>query len=115
MAYTPDRGDIVHLQFDPASGQEMKGPHFGFVVSSKAFNSRGLAMVCPISQGGAAVARTYGTVVTLMGSGADTQGAVHCHQLKSLDWRVRKAKFKEAVPELIIDDVAARIEAILFE
>ena len=115
MAYTPDRGDIVHLQFDPASGQEMKGPHFGFVVSSKAFNSRGLAMVCPISQGGAAVARTYGTVDTLMGSGTDTQGAVHCHQLKSLDWRVRKAKFKEAVPDLIIDDVAARIEAILFE
>jgi mRNA interferase ChpB len=115
MAYTPQRGDIVHLQFDPASGQEIKAPHFGLVVSAKAFNSRGLAMVCPISQGGAAAARTYGTVVTLMGSGTDTQGAIHCHQLKSLDWRVRKAKFKETVPALVIDDVAARIEAILFE
>jgi mRNA interferase ChpB len=115
MAYTPDRGDIVHLQFDPASGQEMKGPHFGLVVSAKIFNSRGLAMICPISQGGAATARTYGTVVTLMGSGTDTQGAVHCHQLKSLDWRVRKAKFKEAVPAAIMDDVTARIEAILSE
>ena len=115
MAYTPDRGDIVHLQFDPASGQKMKGPHFGFVVSSKVFNSRGLAMICPISQGGAAAARTYATVVTLMGSGTDTQGAVHCHQLKALDWRVRKAKFKEAAPTAIIDDVAARIEVILFE
>jgi mRNA interferase ChpB len=115
MVYIPDRGDIVHLQFDPASGQEMMGSHFGLVVSVKAFNSRGLAMICPVSQGGAAAARTYGTVVTLMGSGSDTQGAIHCHQLKSLDWRVRKAKFKEAVPAAIIDDVAARIEAILFE
>lgn len=115
MAYTPDRGDIVHLQFDPASGQEMKGPRFGLVVSSKLFNSRGLAMVCPISQGEAAAARTYGTVVTLIGSGTDTQGAVHCHQLKSLDWRVRKAKLKEAAPAPIVDDVAARLEAILFE
>lgn len=115
MAYTPDRGDIVHLQFDPASGQEMKGPHFGLVVSAKAFNSRGLAMMCPISQGEAAVARTYGTVVTLMGSGTSTQGAIHCHQLKSLDWRVRKAKFNEKAPSFILDDVAARIEAILFE
>ena len=115
MAYTPDRGDIVHLQFDPASAQEMKGPHFGLVISAKAFNSRGLAMICPISQGGAATARTYGTVVTLMGSGTDTQGAIHCHQMKSLDWRVRKAKLKEAVPTEIIEDVAARIEAILFE
>lgn len=114
MAYIPDRGDIVHLQFDPASGQEMKGPHFGLVVSAKLFNSRGLAMICPISQGEAAAARTHGTVVTLMGLGIDTQGAVHCHQLKALDWRVRKAKFKEKVPQEINDDVAARIEAILF-
>lgn len=115
MAYTPDRGDIVHLQFDPASGQEMKGPHFGFVVSAKAFNSRGLAMLCPISQGEAAAARSYGTVVTLMGSGTNTQGAIHCHQLKSLDWRIRRAKFKEKAPSVIFDDVAARVEAILFE
>ena len=113
MAYTPDRGDIVHLQFDPSSGQEMKGPHFGLVVSAKDFNVRGLVLICPISQGEANAARTYGTVVTLMGSGTETQGAVHCHQLKSLDWRVRKAKLKESVPSFIIDDVLARIDAIM--
>ena len=113
MRYIPDRGDIVHLQFDPASGQEMKGPHFGLIISSKEFNSRGLAMVCPISQGAADSARTYGTVVTLMGSGTDTQGAVHCHQLKSLDWRIRKAKRQERAPTVVLDEVMARIEAIL--
>ena len=115
MAYTPNRGDVIHLQFDPASGREMKGPHFGLVLSGKAFNRQGLAMVCPISQGVAASARTYGTVVTRMGTGMDTQGAVHCHQLKSLDWQVRKAKFKGAVPQYVMDEVAARVEAILFE
>ncbi|WP_029147630.1 type II toxin-antitoxin system PemK/MazF family toxin [Methylophilus sp. 5] len=115
MAYVPARGDIVHLQFDPSSGQEMKGPHFGLVVSAKLFNQRGLAMICPISQGAAAAARTHGTVVTLMGSGTETQGAVHCHQLKSLDWRVRQAKFKEAAPSFVLDEVAMRIEAILAE
>jgi mRNA interferase ChpB len=115
MAYVPDRGDIVHLEFDPASGQEMKGPHFGLVVSSKLFNKQGLAMICPISQGEAALRRTYGTVVTLMGCGTDTQGAVHCHQLKSLDWRQRKAKFKESVPQAIVDEVAARLQPILFD
>ena len=47
---TPERGDILHLQFDPASGREMKGNHFCLVVSPKAFNARfKLAMVCPIS------------------------------------------------------------------
>jgi len=111
--YVPDRGDIVHLQFDPASGQEMKGPHFGLVVSSKEFNNHGLAMICPISQGAAASPRTYGTVVTLMGSATDTQGAVHCHQLKSLDWRTRKAKLRERAPAVVMDEVMARLEAIL--
>lgn len=113
MAYTPKRGDIVHLQFDPSSGHEMKGPHFGLVLSSKLFNQQGLAMICPISQGAAQAARTYGTVVTLMGSGTETQGAVHCHQLKALDWRARKAKFVEDVPAIVTDEVWARVEAIL--
>ena len=113
MAYTPERGDIVHLQFAPAAGHEMKGQHFGLVVSPKAFNRLGLAVICPISQGGAASARTYGTVVTLMGCGTDTQGAVHCHQVKSLDWMARKAKRKEAVPDFVMDEVLARLEAII--
>ena len=115
MAYVPDRGHIVHLQFDPASGREMKGPHYGLVLSGKLFNQQGLAVVCPISQGEAASARTYGTVVTLMGSGLDTQGAVHCHQLKALDWRQRKAKLKEVVPQSLTEDVLARGGAILFD
>ena len=113
MAYVPNRGDIVHLEFDPASGRVMKGPHYGLVLSVKAFNKMGLAVVCPISQGAADVARIYGTVVSLMGTGTDTQGAVHCHQLKSLDWQQRKAKFKEAAPDYVMDEVSARLEAIL--
>ncbi len=115
MAYLPNRGDIVHLDFDPASGREMNGPHFGLVLSGKQFNQHGLAMICPISQGAAAAARTYGTVVTLMGSGTDTQGAIHCHQLKSLDWRARSVLLKETVPQTILDEALARVEAILFD
>ena len=114
MAYVPDRGHIIYLQFDPASGHEMKGPHFALVISAKAFNARGLAMVCPISQGAAAGARTHGTMVSLMGTGTDTQGMVHCHQLKALDWRDRLAQFKESVGADVSDEVAGRREAILF-
>lgn len=114
MAYVPQRGDIVHLAFDPSSGKEMKGLNFVLVLSSRPFNQQGLAMVCPISQGLAAAVRTQGTVVSLTGSGTDTQGAVHCHQLKALDWQARRARLKEAAPQYIVDEVLARVEAILF-
>ena len=115
MAYVPNRGDIVHLEFDPASGREMNGLHLGLVLSGKVFNQQGLAMICPVSQGAAASARTYGTIVTLMGAGTDTQGAVHCHQLKSLDWRERRVRFKETVPQYVVDEALARVEAILLD
>ena len=85
------------------------------MLSGKVFNQQGLAMICPISQGSAAAARTYGTVVTLLGAGTDTQGAIHCHQLKSLNWRAGNIRLKETVPQYIIDEALARIEAILFE
>lgn len=114
MAFVPKRGDIVHLTFDPASGNEMLGKHYGLVISGNIFNVSGLAMICPISQGAAANARSIGTLVTLMGSGTDTQGTVHCHQLKSLDWRARKAQFKEIAPDFIMEEVAGKLEAILF-
>ena len=99
----PERGDILHLAFDPASGREMKGDHYCLVVSPRAFNERfRQAMVCPISQGMAGPARAGGFLVTLMGTGMRTAGNVHVHQLKSLDWAVRKARKLERAPEHIV-------------
>lgn len=113
MAYNPKKGDILHIALDPAAGHEMKGYHFALVISGDVFNKLGLAVICPISQGVANVARSYGTVVTLMGSGTETQGLIHCHQVKSLDWISRKARFKEVAPDFIVDDVIARVQAII--
>lgn len=114
--YIPDKGDIFHLNFDPSSGKEIKGGRFALALSPKAFNrATGLVFVCPISQGNAAAARSGGMISTLLGAGTETQGNVHCHQLKSLDWQIRKASFKETVPDYVLDDVLARIGAVLFD
>lgn len=109
MAYIPSRGDIIHIDFDPASGREMKGAHYALVISPTVFNRSGLALVCPISQGAAESARSRSFLVTLMGTGTDTQGAIHCHQLKCLDWQARKARFREAVPDYLMDEVTGRM------
>jgi mRNA interferase ChpB len=111
---TPDRGDILHLQFDPASGHEMKGDHFCVVVSPKAFNARmKLAWVCPISGGSAEIARSGGFLVPLMGAGLRTDGSIHTHQIKALDWQARRAALVEKAPTEIMEQVLDGLRAVL--
>jgi mRNA interferase ChpB len=109
----PERGDILHLQFDPASGKEMLGKHFCLVVSPRSFNNRfRLAVVCPISGGASEVARNSGFLVSLMGCGLRTDGSVHAHQLKSLDWTARQASFVEKVPDALLQEVLECLVAV---
>ena len=111
---TPDRGDILHLAFDPASGREMKGNHFCLVVSPRAFNARfKLAMVCPVSGGAAEAARSAGFLVSLMGHGLRTDGQIHAHQIKSLDWAWRQATLVERVPEQLVQEVLECLRSVL--
>ncbi len=111
---TPERGDILHLAFDPASGREMKGKHFCLVVSPREFNARfKLAMVCPISGGVAEVARSAGFLVSLMGQGLRTDGQVHAHQIKSLDWSSRQATLVERAPDVIVQEVLDCLQSVL--
>lgn len=82
----------------------------------KAFNQRfRLAMVCPISGGAAPVARDTGFLVPLLGAGLKTDGCVHAHQIKSLDWAVRKASLIERAPPHIVSQVLGCLMSVLEE
>ena len=108
-------GDIIHLNFDPAAGQEMKGAHFALVLSIRSFNQSGLVVACHITQGAQSNARTAGFAVSLMACGTETQGIVLCHQTKTLDWRARGASRRESVPDDVLQDVLDRYRSILPE
>lgn len=91
----------------------MKGNHFCLVVSPQSFNARfRLAMVCPISGGAADVARNSGFLVPLTGTGLRTDGSIHAHQLKSLDWATRRADLVEKVPDAILQEVLDCLVAV---
>lgn len=110
---TPDRGDILHLALDPASGREMKSDYFCLVVSPREFNGCfKLAMVCPISGGMAEVARNAGFLVSLMGHGLHTDGQVHAHQIKSLDWASSRASFVKNAPEFLVQEVLDCLQSV---
>ncbi|MGE7990218.1 type II toxin-antitoxin system ChpB family toxin [Pseudomonas sp. NPDC089554] len=108
------RGDIVNVNLEPTVGREQQG-HFrpAMVLTPVAYNSAGLAIIVPITQGGS-YARHAGFAVTLSGAGTQTQGVILCNQLRSVDLEARGAKRIETAPEMVIDDALARVQA-LFE
>ena len=86
--YVPQKGDFVTLSFDPQSGHEQKGHRPALVVSNTLFNSRtGLAIVCPLTN----TDRHFPFHVAVIANPAAT-GFVMVEQVKSIDFRARKAK-----------------------
>lgn len=108
----PDRGDILHLGLDPASGREQQGRRYVLVLTLSEFNRFGLALVAPITQGGQ-FARENGFTVPLMGSVGKTQGVVLCNQVRMLDFKERAGVLIESAPLTVVDDVLARIRTLL--
>lgn len=110
--FTPKRGDIIKLSFDPALGKELRGFRPAFVLSPEKFNRFGSVLLCPITQGGS-FARENHWAVPLMGTGTETQGVILCNQIRTIDYKAREARFVEAVPDVLIDEVLARAITLL--
>lgn len=89
----------------------MKDKHFALVISNDDFNESGMAMVCPITQG--TFHREGGFTTTLMGTGTKTQGVIIANQAQILDLKGRNATFIEYVDSDILDEVLAKVQAIL--
>ena len=108
-AFVPERGDVVWLGFDPQAGHEQSGKRPALVVSPIEYNRKvGLALVCPVTSR----VKGYPFEVSLP-PGLKAQGAVLSDQVKSLDWRVRKAQYLCRVPDAVMDEVVGRILALV--
>jgi mRNA interferase MazF len=109
MAYVPERGDVVWISFNPQAGHEQAGRRPAVVLSPQAYNRKvGLAIFCPITN----QSKGYPFEVVLPQE-ADVTGVILSDQVKSLDWRVRKAEFKARLPEEVINEVLAKLGTLL--
>ena len=107
--YVPERGDIVWLQFTPQAGHEQAGHRPALVISPRSYNRRvGLALFCPVSS----QVKGYPFEVALP-PGLKATGAILSDQVKSLDWRVRKAKRVCTVPDGVLEETIARVLALV--
>ena len=107
------RGEIWIVSLDPTAGHEQRGTRPIVIVSPAAFNElTGAPVVLPITTGGR-FARRRGFAVSLDGAGTVTTGVIRCDQPRVLDLAVRNGKRLEAVPQPIMEEVLARLAAIL--
>ena len=109
MAYTPERGDIVWITLNPQAGHEQAGRRPAVVLSPAAYNGKvGLAILCPITS----QIKGYPFEVQIPGGLAIT-GVILADQVKSLDWRARKAEFVDTLPAATIAEVLQKLHALL--
>ena len=110
MSYEPRKGDIVSLFFDSQSGHEQNGWRPALVISNDLFNSRtGLAMVCPITK----TDHGYPFHVAI-DEPTGTDGLVMVDQIRSIDFRGRRAKFIGEASGSLVDEVLAILDACLY-
>lgn len=106
---TPDRGDIIYLDFNSQTGREQAGRRPAIVLSPIEFNrTTGYASVCPISN----TTRPWGFHVHLP-EGFAVEGVIITDQLKNLDFRARNATIKEKAPDDVIELCLKQIRTFL--
>ena len=110
-AYIPERGDAVWISLDPQASHQLAGRRPALVLSPSNYNGRvGLALLCPITS----QVKGYPFEVPLP-VGLPVTGVVGADQVKSLDWRRRKASRIGAIPEEVVAEVVRRLQTLLQE
>lgn len=107
MAYVPERGDIIWIDFDPQAGREQARHRPALVLSPKTYNRKtSLCVLCPMTS------RIKGYPFEVVVSESEPS-AVLADQVKSLDWKARKAKKKGRANEDILAEVTGKLGALI--
>ena len=107
ISYVPDKGEVVWLDFDPQAGHEQSGRRPAFVVSPHSYNKRtSLMLCCPITT----QVKGYPFEVAVEDG---VRGVILADQVKSLDWQVRRAEKKGKASKEVLEEVIAKIRAVL--
>lgn len=108
--YVPELGDIIKMDFGPGqAGHEQAGWRPALVLSPKTYNKAvGLALVVPITSR----IKGYPFEVNLP-SNFKIGGTVLADAIKSIDWRVRKARLQDRVPADVLKQVQAKVAVLL--
>ncbi len=108
-AYVPDRCHAVWINFNPQLGHEQAGRRPGLVLSPLAYNkATSLAVVCPITS-----QIKNNPFEVIIPKGLLVQGAILADHVKNLDWTKRDVSLICKIPNQVVNEVLAKLWAIL--
>lgn len=101
--YIPDRNDIIWLDFEPTKGKEIGKYRPALVLSSVAYNQKGLLICCPISTS------IRGGITEVLIANLPEPCVVAANLIQTLAWGERKVKFIAKADSHIMHDVLVRL------
>lgn len=108
--YVPDRGDLVWVDFNPTRGHEQHGRRPAIVISPKNYNGKsGLALLCPITS------TRKGYPFEILVYIEHTESVILVDQVRSLDWKERRAEKISSVSETLIIQVQKYLRKLVDE
>ena len=107
MAYVPDTGDIIWIDFDPQAGHEQAKHRPAVVLSPASYNGRvGLVVCCPTTTS----IKGYPFEVRLSGNPPSVALA---DQVKNFDWKARKARRKGKASATELAEIRAKLHSLI--
>jgi len=91
--WVPERGEVIWIDHNPQAGREMRDHHPFLVLSTASFHRTvGLVVGCAMTS----AAYNHGSSLAVDLGPIPENPAAHsfvlCHQIKSFDWKARRAK-----------------------
>jgi len=115
--WAPDRQHIIWIDCNPQIGREMRDIHPFLVLSPRAFNeTTSLVIGLPMTTAEYNADNPFAVAVgKASGRKTGQTSYVLCHQPKSFDWRLRKAKAHPLgiLPSTLFAQVCARLNQII--
>jgi len=106
--YAPALGDVVHVDWAPSLGREMRGPHYALVLSADLYNmATGLAVLCPITS---KVGKLSDFEFPIRSGRVN--GAAILSELRSLDYQARSVRYEASVPPAAVAEANRRVRMI---
>jgi mRNA interferase MazF len=109
-SYVPRKGDFIAVTFDPQTGHEQRGRRPALVVSNTLFNEHtGLSIVCPVTN----TDRGFPFHVAVEND-PTVAGFIMVEQVKSVDFRARKARRIGRAADGVLDEVLSILDACIY-